>query len=232
MTEKLTTIAPDILKDARQLYQVQRSTTSKPTKVENLDKVWEVLNAIRDDGGRDFSLAEVGRRLEKIGGPKTQSLRNAQGAHYREIITAYAGAVSGATRYIAKNKSNVEQVLDLITDPSMRATLRVALDDAKRLKVVNDNLHAAFKSLQVGATLPPQTGIEAPPKLSTPSPEPENLPPRLLNALRKGIDPARVAQQGLRVCEDGSIETEQGDKLFPPAFVVAIQFVLDHSSKA
>lgn len=232
MTEKLTTIAPDILKDARQLYQVQRSTTSKPTKVENLDKVWEVLNAIRDDGGRDFSLAEVGRRLEKIGGPKTQSLRNAQGVHYREIITAYAGAVSGATRYIAKNKSNVEQVLDLITDPSMRATLRVALDDAKRLKVVNDNLHAAFKSLQVGATLPPQTGVETPLKLSTPSPEPENLPPRLLNALRKGIDPARVAQQGLRVGEDGSIETEQGDKLFPPAFVVAIQFVLDHSSKA
>nr|WP_276329912.1 gamma-mobile-trio protein GmtX [Simplicispira suum] len=71
----------------------------KATKLANLDKVWEALNEIRDEGGRDYSLAEVGRRLEKVGGPKTQSLRNAQGAAYRNIIATYANAVSGATRY-------------------------------------------------------------------------------------------------------------------------------------
>lgn len=230
MTEKLTpTTAPDILKDARQLYQAHRSAATKPTKADNLDKVWEVLNAIREDGGRDYSLAEVGRRLEKIDGPKTQSLRNAQGAHYREVITAYANAVSGATRYVAKTKSNVEQALDLITDPSIRATIRVALDDAKRLKVVNDNLHAAFKSLQVGATLP-QATFEGAPVLPAPGLDGAQLTPRMANALRKGIDPARLAQQGLHVGEDGSIENDQGDKLFPPAFALAIQAILrqDH----
>jgi hypothetical protein len=226
MTEKLTTIAPDVLKDARQLYLAHRSAATKPTKADNLDKVWEVLNAIREDGGRDYSLAEVGRRLEKIDGPKTQSLRNAQGAHYREVITAYANAVSGATRYVAKTKSNVEQALDLITDPSIRATIRVALDDAKRLKVVNDNLHAAFKSLQVGATLP-QAPAETVPMLPAPAPEAPLLAPRLLNALRKGIDPARLAQQGLRVGKDGSIETEHGDKIFPPGFATAIQVMTE-----
>ena len=222
MTQALPTTAPDMLKDARQLYQAHRSQATKATKVENLDKVWEVLNAIRADGGRDYSLAEVGRRLELLGGPKTQSLRNAQGAHYREIITAYATAMSGATRYVAKTKSNVEQALDLITDPSIRATLRVALDDAKRLKVVNDNLHAAFKSLQVGASLPPSDLVVP----QVPPPEPAQalarLTPRLLNALRKGVDSGRLAQQGLRICEDGSIENEQGDKLFPPAFAHAV----------
>lgn len=227
MTPQLTTAtAPDILKDARQLYQAHRSATTKPTKAENLDKVWEVLNAIGEDGGRDYSLAEVGRRLEKMGGPKTQSLRNLQGAHYREIITAYANAVSGATRYVAKTKSNVDQALGLITDPSIRATIRVALDDAKRLKVVNDNLHAAFKSLQVGASLPPEAAAEATPQLAAPGVESESLSPRLLNALRKGVDPARLAQQGLCVGEDGSIENEHGDKLFPPAFVTAVQAML------
>ena len=229
MTEKLTsTTAPDILKDARQLYQAHRSAATKPTKADNLDKVWEVLNAIREDGGRDYSLAEVGRRLEKIDGPKTQSLRNAQGAHYREVITAYANAVSGATRYVAKTKSNVEQALDLITDPSIRATIRVALDDAKRLKVVNDNLHAAFKSLQVGATMP-QAPVEAP-ALPAPDLDVAQLTPRMVNALRKGIDSARLAQQGLRVGDDGSIENDQGDKLFPPAFALAIRAILrqDH----
>lgn len=226
MAEKLSTTAPDILKDARQLYQAQRSIATKPTKLANLDKVWEVLNEIRDDGDRDYSLAEVGRRLEKIGGPKTQSLRNAQGASYRDIITAYANAVCGATRCIAKTKSNVEQSLDLITDPSIRATLRVALDDAKRLKVVNDNLHAAFKSLQVGVSLPSAAIVEPAPHLSGPTVGSELLSLRLLSALRKGIDASRLAQQGLHVADDGSIENEHGDKLFPPAFVTAIQSVL------
>jgi len=226
MTEKLMTTAPDTLKDARQLYLAHRSAATKPTKAENLDKVWEVLNAIRDGGDRDYSLAEVGRRLEKIEGPKTQSLRNAQGAHYREIITAYANAVSGATRYVAKTKSNVEQALDLITDPSIRATLRVALDDAKRLKVVNDNLHAAFKALQVGASLQRETAVETASQLQTSGTKTENLSPRLLSALRKGIDPARLDQQGLCVEKDGSIENEHGDKLFPPAFAHAVQAVL------
>lgn len=230
MTTELQTTAPDILKDARQLYLAHRSAATKPTKVENLEKLWEVLNAIRDDGGRDYSLAEVGRRLEKLAGPKTQSLRNSQGAHYREIITAFANAVSGATRYVARTKSNVEQALDLITDPSIRATIRVALDDAKRLKVVNDNLHAAFKSLQVGATLLPQADVEAAQQPPTPKEAP-HLSPRLLNAMRKGIDTSRLAQQSLRIGEDGSIENEHGDKLFPPAFVLAIQAVLDYDGQ-
>lgn len=229
MTEKLTTTAPDILKDARQLYQAHRSAATKPTKAENLDKVWEVLNAIREDGDRDYSLAEVGRRLEKIGGPKTQSLRNSQGAHYREIITAYANAASGATRYVAKTKSNVEQALDLITDPSIRAVLRVALDDAKRLKVVNDNLHAAFKSLQVGPSLSQEPSPECLPQTPELKPGTPELSPRMANALRKGIDTARLAQQGLHISEDGSIETEHGDKLFPPTFVHAIRAVLTNN---
>jgi hypothetical protein len=69
-------------------------------------------------------------------------------------ITAYADAVSGSTRYVAKTKANVDQTVELIIDPSIRATLRVALDEAKRLRVVNDNLRAAFESLRVGAAFP------------------------------------------------------------------------------
>lgn len=225
MTKRLPTTAPDILKDARQLYQAHRDAAIKPSKVGNLDKVWEALNLIRDEGGRDYSLAEVGRRLEKVGGPKTQSLRNAQGAHYREIIAAYANAVNGATRYVAKTKSNVEQALDLITDPSIRATIRVALDEAKRLKVINDNLHAAFKALRVGASVVPEAAAAHLPPL-LPTIDKASLSPRLWQALRKGIEQSRLAAQGLHVGDDGSIENDHGDKIFPPAFVFAIQAIL------
>ncbi|MGH8328876.1 MAG: gamma-mobile-trio protein GmtX [Pseudomonas fluorescens] len=223
------TILPDILKNARQLYQASRAAATKSSKLENLDKVWEVLEAIRLEGSRDYSLAEVGRRLERINGPRTQSLRNTQGSDYRNIISAYADAVSGSTRYVAKTKSNLEQALALITDPSIRATIRIALDEAKRLKVVNDNLHAAFKALKIGTTLTPPPPTDGVPPLATLIQESNNLSLRFVKALRKGIDSTRLAQQGLHVGGEGSVENEHGDKIFPPAFVFAIQAVLDRN---
>jgi len=226
-----STPALDVVRNARQLYRTYRDTATRPSKVKNLDRLWEVLNSIRDEGCRDYSLAEIGRRLETMGGPKTQSLRNAQGAYLREIIIAYASAVNGSTCYIGTTKSNVEQALDLVTDPSIRATLRMAIEEAKRLKVVNDNLHAAFKSLQVGASLSLAHAAEpdrASPASSTflPIAQTPALTPRLRTALAKGIDETRLAQQGLLVGDDGSICNEAGDRVFPPSFVLAIQAAL------
>ena len=162
MTMQTSITAPDVLRDARQLYQAHRQAATKPSKVHNLDKLWEVLNVIRDEGGRDYSLAEVGRRLALLGGPKTQSLRNIQGEQYREIIKAYASAVSGATRYVAKTKSNVEQALELINDPSVRATIRVALDDLVQSEQVSHHFVREFGiRAKKGASLAPprQLGV-------------------------------------------------------------------------
>lgn len=219
------TTAPDIVRNARQLYRAYRDAATRPSKARNLDRLWDVLDALREEGGRDYSLAEVGRRLEAAGGPKTQSLRNAQGACFREIITAYASAVHGSVRHVATSKSNVDQALDLITDLSVRATLRMAIEEGKRLKVVNDNLHAAFKSLQVGVSLNAAPSVTAATTASAPVPPP-TLTPRLRAALAKGIDEIRLAQQGLAVEADGSVCNETGDKIFPPSFVTAIRALL------
>jgi hypothetical protein len=224
MTSSVTpTIAPDIVRDARQLYRAYREAATRRSKVRNLDRLWEALDSIREEGGRDYSIAEVGRRLEAVGGPKTQSLRNVQGAYFREIITAYANAVNGSTRYVSASKSNVDQALDLITDPSVRATLRMAIEEGKRLKVVNDNLHAAFKNLQVGASLIPAPAAAPAKELAPTAP---TLTPRLRAALTKGIDETRLKQQGLTVGENGSIQNEAGDRVFPPSFVTAIRAAL------
>jgi hypothetical protein len=115
--------------------------------------------------------------------------------HYREITTAF----SGSARYVASTKSNVEHALGLVTNPSIRATLRVALDEAKRLKVVNDNLRAAFKTPQIGASMSvsPNPSTTATPQ-ALPAPEIERSTPKraplLVNALKKGID--KVASAG------------------------------------
>ncbi len=219
------TTAPDLVRDARQLYMSYWEAANRGAKRRNLDLLWEVLEAIREHGGRDYSLAEVGRRLEASGGPKTQSLRNAQGVHFREVITAYANAVSGSKKYLAKGRSQVEAALDLITDQSVRATLRMAIEEGKRLKVVNDNLHAAFKTLQVGAVQSPPTAPSAQGAITTDAAA-SPLTPRLRNALLKGIDRTRLAERGFIVPDDGSIQTEAGDAVFPAAFVTAIEAAL------
>ena len=218
-----TTTAPDLVRNARQLYQSYRDTANRESKRKNLDLLWEVLEAIREEGGRDYSLAEVGRRLEAAGGPKTQSLRNVQGAHFRNVITAYADAVSGSKKYVAKGRSQVEAALELITDPSIKATLRMAIEEGKRLKVVNDNLHAAFKTLQVGAVA---TAAAEVPQIAAPVTSVEPLPAKLLRALKKGMDRTRLAERGMQVLEDGSIHDEHGEVLFPPAFATAIDSIL------
>ncbi len=219
-----STTAPDSVRDARQLYKTHREATNRESKVKNLDLLWGALEDIRNDGGRDYSLAEVGRRLEAAGGPKTQSLRNAQGAQFRDIIGAYAAGVSGSPKYLSKTKSQVEAALELITDPSIRATLRMAIEEGKRLKVVNDNLHAAFKTLQVGSI---GAGTAESPQITAPAKASESLlSSKLLRALKKGMDRTRLAERGMQVQEDGSIHDEHGEVMFPPAFVTAIDAVL------
>lgn len=224
MTTHPSTTAPDPVRDARQLYKTHREATNRESKVKNLDLLWGALEDIRNDGSRDYSLAEVGRRLEVAGGPKTQSLRNAQGAQFRDIIGAYAAGVSGSTKYLSKTKSQVEAALELITDPSIRATLRMAIEEGKRLKVVNDNLHAAFKTLQVGA-IGAATTAETP-SLPAPAKSVEPLPAKLIRALKKGMDRTRLAERGMRVQADGSICDDHGEVLFPTAFATAVDAVL------
>ena len=219
-----STTAPDSVRDARQLYKTHREATNRESKVKNLDLLWGALEDIRSDGGRDYSLAEVGRRLEAAGGPKTQSLRNAQGAQFRDIIGAYAAGVSGSTKYLSKTKSQVEAALELITDPSIRATLRMAIEEGKRLKVVNDNLHAAFKTLQVGAIGAATTAKTA--ALTAPAKSVEALSAKLIRALKKGMDRTRLAERGMQVHDDGSIRDGNGEVLFPAAFATALDAVV------
>ncbi len=217
------------IKDAKQLYCSYRAAATRDQKKLNLDRLWKVLECIRDDGSSDYSLAEVGRRLEKLGGPKTQSLRNAQGLHFRTIISAYASAMEGSTRYVPKHRSNVEQALEMISDISARATLRVAIDEAKRLKTVNDNLHAAFKNIQIHSfartpTSNPRTAGNQ--SDTVPTSEYVTLSPRLVLALKKGISVERLNERGLHINIDGSIQNSHGDNIFPPAFAYAIEEIL------
>lgn len=197
----------------------RKASAQQQSKKRNLDTLWAVLEEMRKEGQADYSLVAVGKRLEKAGGLKTQSLRNASGADFRRLIDLYREAFApepasdgGATQ--------LERALALISDAGMRTAIKAALAESKRLKVENDRLHGAMSGLLIPAT-PPTLALRSDIQ------EPEiRLPKRLRDALSKGLSEGRLRERGLSVQEDGAIADMRGDLLFPPGFATAIAEVL------
>lgn len=230
---------PDVLFAPRAVLDDVRKRANRENKRKNLDLLWDVLLAIKNEGGRDYSLAEIGRRLELIGGPKTQSLRNSGGADFREVINSFVVAVHGSTRYIAKAKSNVEQALEWISDPTVRAILSLEIATAKKLHTENANLRNAISRLSapISTDLTPNpdtedTGIRdlnedrSLPNLvsaeeATFQYEDGFLSRDLIQVLKTAVDPLRIQKLGFTVQDDGSITNLRGDLLFPAGFVTA-----------
>ena len=99
----------------------------------------------------------------------------------------------------------------------------MVIEEGKRLKVGNDNLHAAFKTLQVGAVGAAAVDV---PQIAAAAKSVEPLPAKFLRALKKGMDRTRLAERGMHVQGDGSIRDEHDDVVFPPAFATAVDAVL------
>lgn len=230
----------DALAVPREIFNLVKGKAIRKNKSDNLDLLWSVLMELREAGSRDYSLSEVGRRLEEKGGLKTQSLRNAGGADFRDVIGAFAQSVMGSPRYVAKTKSSVDQALDLITDPSLRAVLKEEIARAKKYREENATLRNAFSKLSIPTaaevqismgpvtTLPPTQRATL--EVATPSSPDSNpalslLGEDLLGALQRGISKASLRKNGFKVNEDGSIWNERYE-LFPRGFITACRAIL------
>ena len=231
----------DALAAPRAIFEDAKKRAVRGNKAANLDLLWEVLIEIREEGGRDYSLAEVGRRLEQKGGLKTQSLRNTGGADFRVIITAFAQSVMGSPRYIAKTKSSVDQALELISDHSTRVVLQEELVKAKKLREENATLRHAFSRLSIPTVeeRPGEARVNEPTHMPTLSQKGAEagmvvmnergrvVSEDLLEALQKGLNRRRLLNKGFKVLEDGSIRgSVNNEQLFPPGFVTACEAFL------
>lgn len=173
--------------------------------------------------------------------PATQSLRNAGGADFREIILVFAQSVMGSARYIAKTKSRVEEALGYVPDISVRAILAEELAIAKRLREENASLRFAFSRLAIPSNTSrlenheeevpivqstrriPRTSVlpgpgssnEARPALGGLGTRIVPLAAGALEALREGVDRRRIRTLGFMVLDDGSIVNARGDSGLP-----------------
>lgn len=165
----------------------------------------------------DFTLANAGARFERVGGLRTQSLRNEGGKHYRQLIEAFANDVSGKSTNTKKRHVLPPDRLDAIPDIQLRAWMRQILAENKLLARQVDELKSAFKVLRV---LEPSSPIqESGDATSAPH---LDLSVSDLDVLKKGFDPARFAENGWTVGSDGSVVDDIGVSVFPPGFMGAV----------
>lgn len=212
------------LSSVRAMFTAIKDRSKHPSKLKNLDLLWSVLESMRAENAQTYALSEVGRRLEAVGGPKTQSLRNQQGADFREVVECYAKVAKVEVQKI--DSTQLEQAIALIPDPSVRVVLKEFFAESKKLKHENDQLRSAFKSLSIGAA---NEGAGASSEKTTlevlPAPV-SAISQRSIEVLRKSFNEKRMRERGLTVKENGSVIDDAGAQLFPPGFSQAISEIL------
>jgi tetratricopeptide (TPR) repeat protein len=209
---------------AKSYLEEKIQLSDRASKKKNLELLWQVLEGIRNDGLNNYSLAMVGRRLKPLGGMGVQSLRNSSGIDYQRLIELYEQAFQ---REPEKSTNKLESALALLSDSSVRAAIKAKLDRAEHLERENDRLIMALKSRSIGFA-PDARGAPPAPQLNESQAvlDPARLTSRLVAALAKGMDEARLKERGLTVRPDGSITNSGGAVLFPPGFAEAIGRVL------
>ena len=77
---------------SKQRFSEIISATQSTRKRKSLTNVWKALEHLRAVKSSEFTVASVARAIEALhlAGPKAQSIRNAEGHDFREIIVAYA----------------------------------------------------------------------------------------------------------------------------------------------
>ena len=210
---------PD-LTPVRELVQNAKDAAQKGNRKRNLELLWSVLESIRADGSRDFSIAEVGRRMESAGGMRTQSLRNIGAEDFRRIIAEYADAMRiKGTFQTAPGGDTAKRALELVEDPLAKAVLGGYVREAKRLREENNMLRLACRQVQLPAILHEESRQ---PTISAP----RCFDPELLKILKHSLNHKTIKRWGV-IQQDGSIYDIQGCELFPRRFLEAAEAALE-----
>lgn len=196
-------------------------------KRHNLEIVWQALQQLDAEGTKEFTVAQVGRRVEELGGPRAQSIRNRGGAHFRRLIARFAAGSSGITKRVPlRQPTQVQMAIAQIPDLGVQAVITMALEENRRLTAENNTLRNAYKELSIAVTSNMQqdrsdtadTTIHSEATLSS-------FDDLMLTSFERFLSERWMEERGYRCELNGSIvDTTAGNILVaPPAFVDGLQ---------
>ncbi|WP_152056676.1 gamma-mobile-trio protein GmtX [Aliarcobacter butzleri] len=127
-------------------FQNILDNTDSKKKKDNLKIVYDVLLHLYETGSSNFSIALIGKLSKKEGGPITQTIRNAQGKDYRDLIDFFVNNIT----ILDKHKENSDYKLsDYIDDPALKAHINIIISENKSLKnqlnILKNNMNKNYE---------------------------------------------------------------------------------------
>ena len=218
--------------DAELLYAQMIGLTKEGTrKRRNLEIVWQALTDLGGQKVPDYSIARVGAKVEELGGPKTQSLRNKDGLHFRQLIESFARSSGMPVKKAPIHSlSQAEIAIEQLANVGSRVVLKMILEENRRLKSENDQLRHAFKSLSVD-----QTKSKVANKAAAETPNKSvreklmQLDPTFIQASETFLGKEWLDEHHFGVEANGSIIAQQEGNLLmaPPGFANGLRRLID-----
>lgn len=193
----------------------------------SLEMVHSICKEQHERGSKDFSVATIGRLSQEAGGPSERTIRNKEGELYRSLIHAWVNHTNGVTRKptAEKESSIVDEILERISDPTIRALVGVIMAENRKLKGENSLLK---RSTNLTLDMRNQTVLNPGKIVEITSPS-YNLLPVEIDALRHAVSEDLLTEQGWTTDEQGRIK-HKGRPVFKAGFITAIKKVLESTS--
>lgn len=127
-------------------FQNILDNTDSKKKKDNLKIVYDVLLHLYETGSSKFSISLIGKLSKKEGGPITQTIRNAQGKDYRDLIEFF---VNNITIFDKNNVDSNYKLSDYIDDPGLKAHINIIISENKSLKnqlnILRNNMNKNYE---------------------------------------------------------------------------------------
>lgn len=210
-----------------ELIELLKAATKNTRKHRSLDLIHEICSEQTERGSRDFSIATISKLSETRGGPKMQSIRNANGADYRAIINCWAKYTGGRNKRPPKEASDIyDRLLRLIPDPAVRAAMGAEMAEVRKLRrensLLKQNAEIIIDQRPVAVDHHTSQQLESLSHIA------RYLKPTEIAALVHAIGPEHFHNQGWTAHSNGKVVTESGRMIFLPGFVTAIQKLIQN----
>ncbi|QPF72249.1 alpha/beta hydrolase [Roseateles sp. DAIF2] len=188
----------------------------RPQKCRSLIALNALCERNFESGGRDFSIALIGKLCEQQGVLKSRGLYNESAADHRRVIDAWA-ARAGPVPTKKPEALATDAYIDRIDDPAIRFLVHRVIAERNKLKAQLNTLKSATK-IVVDRRVGEGDQLPFSGKVALTNSE--------RDALRKVISPAFLSSNGWAEIEFGEIVNDRGRTIFDPGFATGLRKLL------
>ena len=193
----------------------------------NLDTLHKVCSEIHNSSAKekDYSLTVIGRRTEELGGPALNTLHSKFGAHFRDLIKAWADYDGAPIKKpsIAVSPGRTEGLLTRISDPALRSL--IAKELAKGAMASRELVVLKAQANAVVDNRPKEAQGTGTALLIEPS---AKLTSVQAEAIEIALDEKWQRSHGIVVGANGEVKVN-GHRVFPSGFMDAVRILNDGS---